>query len=67
MDYQQWGAEYLREAETLKTRVDILKEKLKSVSGKEEILLYRRISMLDTIYLECLHTGRYLMERAETA
>jgi hypothetical protein len=63
MDYRQWGLQYLREAEELKRHTAPLRKQLKGLSGKDEILLFRRVSMLDAMYFECLHTGRMLVER----
>lgn len=65
MDYSCWGMQYLREAETLKSHAAALRQKLKGLTGEDTILMYRRISMLYTMYLECLHTGRFLLERGE--
>lgn len=65
MDYSSWGMEYLREAETLKNHTAALRRELKGLTGEDEILMYRRISMMYTMYLECLHTGRFLLERGK--
>lgn len=65
MDYRRWGGEYLTEARRLKKRVDLLRRRLKEVSGNEEVLLFRRAAMLEAMYLECLHTGLDLTGRAE--
>lgn len=63
MNYTQWGAEYLREAEELKRKADGLRAQLACLSGEDAVLLARRIAMLYEMYLECLHTGRVLTER----
>ena len=63
MNYTQWGAEYLREAEELKRKVDGLRAQLAGLPGEDAVLLARRIAMLYEMYLECLHTGRVLTER----
>lgn len=65
MDYREWGAEYLEEAQRLKKRVENLRRKYAGLRSEEAILLYRRIAMLYGMYLECLHTGRYLAEKGE--
>lgn len=65
MDYGQWGAEYLEEADRLKKRVDALRKEFTGLRNEDAILLYRRIAMLYEMYLECLHTGRCLTERGE--
>lgn len=66
MDYTQWGAEYLKEADILKKRVDMLREKYIGLGGEEAIRLSRRIAVLYEMYLECLRTGRCLTERGKT-
>lgn len=65
MDYVEWGREYLKEAETLKERIAPLNRELKTADRETGSLLYRRIAMLEEMYLECLHTGRYLVKRGE--
>lgn len=62
MNYREWGQEYLQEAQMLKKRILPLKSELKNVSGEAAALLYRRIAMLNEMYLECSHTGTYLIE-----
>lgn len=59
----EWGLEYLREAQKLKEHLAPLRRELKAASGEDAVLLYRRISMLEEMYLELVHTGRYLCER----
>lgn len=49
----------------LKRHLAPLRVKLKCSSGQDAILLYRRVSMLNEMYLECLHTGRELVEKGE--
>lgn len=66
MDYRNWGREYLREAAMLRRYLEPLRRELKRVSGQDAILLYRRISMLNEMYLECLHTGNELVKRGES-
>lgn len=65
MNYCEWGREYLREAAMLKRHAEPLRRELKRVSGQDAVLLYRRVAMLNEMYLECLHTGRELLERGE--
>ena len=65
MDYREWGAEYLEEAQRLKKRVGTLRREYAGLRSEEAILLYRRIAMLYAMYLECFHTGRYLTEKGE--
>ena len=65
MNYLTWGSEYLAEAAMLKQRVDRLRREFTGLHDEKAILLYRRIASLYEMYLECLHTGRYLTERGE--
>lgn len=67
MDYIQWGAQYLDEAETLKARAAVLQQKLKGASGEEAVSLFRRIAILRSMYLENLHIGRCLQERGRNS
>lgn len=57
------GAEYLREADRLKKRVDGLRGQFRGLRDEEAAVLARRIAMLYETYLECLRTGRELTER----
>ena len=63
MKYREWGMEYLRQAQRLKEYLKPLREQLKKVSGKEYILLYRRVSMLNEMRLELYHTGNDLLKK----
>lgn len=63
MDYCDWGAEYLALAGRLKEHTGPLRKELKKSSGEEKILLIRRIVLLDEMRLECLRTGKDLVER----
>jgi hypothetical protein len=63
MNYKQWGAEYLQEADKLKKRVDLLRGQFHGLRDEESIRLAQRIEMMYEMYLECLHTGRILTER----
>jgi hypothetical protein len=65
MDYSEWGMEYLSQAQRLKEHIAPLKKQLARLSGEDQVLMYRRISMLSEMRLECLRTGRELVERGE--
>ena len=65
MDYRAWGREYLREAAMLKRHTESLRRELKRVSGQDAVLLFRRVSMLNEMYLECLHTGGELVRKGD--
>lgn len=52
-EFQNWAAEYRREADALNDRVKALRSRLKKTYGRENCELKRRIAMLYTMYLEC--------------
>jgi hypothetical protein len=60
MDFNEWGQEYLEEAQQLRLRIDGLRAELKTAKHKEACELNRRIYMLYSMYLECKHTGLLL-------
>lgn len=66
MDYNESGKKYLKEAEKLKEYLTPLKKQAKTLSGKQAVLLLRRIALLNEMYLDCLHTGKLLTERGES-
>ncbi|MVB13105.1 hypothetical protein CAFE_38600 [Caprobacter fermentans] len=65
MDYCKWGMEYLRQAQKLKEHLKPLRRRLKNTSGEDYVLLCRRVSMLNEMYLELWRTGRDLLERGD--
>ena len=65
MDYIEWGQEYLRLAQRLKEHIAPLKKQLGALTGEDQLLMYRRISVLSEMRLECLRTGRDLVKRGE--
>jgi hypothetical protein len=66
MDYNEWGRIYLNEAEKLKEYLTPLRKQARTLNGKQAAILFRRIAMLNEMYLDCLHTGRLLTERGES-
>jgi hypothetical protein len=60
MNYNELGKEYLSEAERLKGRIRPLQRQAKILNCQAASKLYRRIAILNDMYLDCLHTGRYL-------
>lgn len=63
-DYNSWGQEYLREAETLRKHIQAARaEKGYDISGARA----RRINMLHSMYLECIVTGHLLQKRGSGA
>ncbi len=62
MDYNEWGKQYLAEAKKLKDRLSPLRRQAKTADNETAAKLYRRIALLNDMYLDCLHTGKYLIE-----
>lgn len=63
--YTTWSNEYLKEAENLKRRVNLLREKARTEYSRDEAEHFLwRASMLYGMYLDCLHNGRLLRERS---
>lgn len=62
MDYNEWGMQYLAEAQKLKDRLTPLRRQMKTADNETASKLYRRITVLNDMYLDCLHTGNYLVE-----
>ena len=62
MDYNEWGTEYLDEAERLRKRITPLRKQAAEEGSEAAAKLYRRISVLNDMYLDCLHTGQYLVQ-----
>lgn len=61
MDYNEWGEEYLQEAQMLRQHLELLKRQMKKAGTAAAKDLGRRISLIYPMYLECLHTGKYLI------
>ena len=53
---------YLEEAEKLKERLVPLKRQARTADHETASQLYRRAALLNDMYLDCLHTGRYLTQ-----
>jgi len=67
VDFNEWGQEYLQEAQQLKLRIDDLHTQLKTASRKETCELNHRIYVLYSMYLECKHTGLLLQSYDENS
>ncbi len=67
MDFITWSAEYYEQANIIKEKIVNLKQQLKGneKSSQNTIELNRRIAILYSMYLECIHTGRLLKEKGE--
>lgn len=62
MDYNEWGSQYLDEAQKIKDHLTPLRRQAKSARNREAEKLYQRIAAMNEMYLDCLHTGKFLME-----
>lgn len=62
MDYNEWGTQYLAEARKLKEHLAPLRGQARKENNETAAKLYRRIAVLNDMYLDCLHTGNYLIE-----
>jgi hypothetical protein len=62
MDYNEWGMEYLREARQLKEHISPLRREVKTANSETASKINRRIAALNEMYLDCLHTGKFLIE-----
>lgn len=61
MDYNEWGTQYLEEAQRLKAYIAPLRQQAKASDNETASKLYSRISLLNEMYLDCLHAGNYLI------
>lgn len=62
MNYNEWGKQYLDDAEKLKEHMAPLREQVKTADRETAVKLYRRITVLSEMYSECMHTGNYLLQ-----
>ncbi len=62
MDYNEWGMQYLEEAQRLKEHLTLLRGQARKADNETASKLYRRVAVLNDMYLDCLHTGKYLIE-----
>ncbi len=62
MDYNEWGMQYLGEAQILKERLALLRGQAKKADNETASKLYRRVAVLNDMYLDCRNTGKYLIE-----
>ncbi|NLJ30961.1 MAG: hypothetical protein GX424_05070 [Clostridiales bacterium] len=61
MNYNEWGNQYLEEAARLKEHLRPIREQAKTADNETAARLYRRIALLNEMYLECIHTGNDLL------
>lgn len=62
MNYIDWGSAYLQEADRLQNRIRILRQEAKKGDGSQTDAYRARIALLYAMYLDCLHTGQFLIE-----
>ncbi len=65
MNYTLWSQEYFKEAQILKEKVSSLKHQLKTSNDISISETNRRIAILYSMYLECIHTAKTLQKRGE--
>ncbi len=63
MTYQEWAKEYRNSAETIRTKIQQLREEEKHAPVSELPLLDRKISLLYGMYLDCSKTADLLQKR----
>ena len=59
-----WSMEYWKEAERVRERLERLRQSDPPVNQEEDLLLQRRMRILYDMYLDCVHTAKYLERRA---
>lgn len=67
IDYAEWGAEYLREADSLRERVQEIRSGQEGNTREAAMSALRRADILYDMYLECRQTGLALAKRAGQA
>lgn len=65
MNYGALSEKYFNEADILKKYIKSLKTEFKCGGISEERSFKERISILYKIYLELMHTGKYLQRKQE--
>ena len=65
MNYGPLSQEYFNEARILKNHIKILKRQYLDTKTDEDLQFKDRISTLYKMYLELVHTGKYLKRKQE--
>lgn len=65
MNYELLAEEYFSEANVLKNHIKSLKHQYCGTKNGANTIVKDRISTLYKIYLELIHTGRYLKRKQE--
>lgn len=63
MNLTAWSLDYWREAERVRERIELLRRGGPAADQEEELLIQRRMRILYDMYLDCVHTARYLERR----
>lgn len=63
MTYKEWADEYYESAEELRGQIEVLKEKMKTVSGELLAEMSRLLEMKRIMRCECMETARILGRR----
>ncbi len=61
MELSELGTEYLQRADQLLDRIHVLSKKVKTLNGKELIIMKRRILSLYIDVAECRRQAKHLM------
>lgn len=64
MNLNAWSMEYWKEAARVRARLEHLRQSEPPANQEEDLLLQRRIRILYEMYLDCVHTAKYLERRA---
>lgn len=65
MCYRRLWVQYLRDAEIVKTHIQFLKKAKKDITKEKSENLKYRIDILYNIYLDLIHTAKYLEKKCE--
>lgn len=64
MNLTAWSMEYWKEAERVRERLECLRQCEPPADLEEDLLRQRRMRILYDMYLDCVHTAKYLEQRA---
>ncbi len=65
MNYGPLSQKYFNDANILKSHIKFLKKQYPEVKADEDLQFKDRISTLYKMYLELVHTGKYLKRKQE--
>lgn len=71
MNFMDIGNEYLHNAEVIRAKMDSIQSELGSqqrrMKAYDQREYFRRLSILDSMYIDCLTIGKCLVRRGEAA